>query len=119
MGFRVGTLVHHVAPAAGADPAALLPLGPNDIEMVNLTAGMLPANTFAGSATWRPDGSAIVFGLEVNPATNSEHVIAVIVFDTPDPNGCPPVPTPENNIFSVIAGGRTKNRSPRLWHPDY
>jgi hypothetical protein len=118
--FSVDGQVYCIDFSSVNDPEAVLPLGPIDIEIVNLTAGILPATATADGPTWRPDGSGIVFGAVLNAGTtSSEAVIAEIVFDTPNPMGCPDTPTASNSNFSVIAGGGTRWKSPRLAHPDY
>jgi hypothetical protein len=102
------------------DPAAKLPLGPDDIEIINLTAGILPATASADGPTWRPDGSGVAFGATLDVGTTkSQKVIAEIVFETPNSMGCPDTPTTSNSTFNVIAGGGNGKRSSSLIQPDY
>jgi hypothetical protein len=118
--FSVDGQVYCVDFSSVDDLEAMLPLGPDDIEIVNLTAGILPATATADDPTWHPDGSGIVFGAVLNAGTtSSEQVIAEIVFDTPNSMGCPVTPNSNNSTLNVLAGGGTGRKSPRLVHPDY
>ena len=102
---------------------AELPLAAEDVEIVNLTAGILPANASANAATWRPDGTGVAFGAVLNAGTTkSEQVIAEIIFDMPSSMGCPYTSEDTEMVtgtFSVIAGGGTGRKSSRLFQPNY
>ena len=104
------------------DAAPGVVLGAADVDIVPLTAGILPTGVTAGDATWRPDGTGVVFGAVLNTgSTNSEQVIAEIVFGAPYlTGGCPGAPTAyDGSTYNVIAGGGSRRRDPKLLHPDY
>ncbi len=121
--FSVDGQVYCVDFSSVNDPTAVLP---DDVEIVNLTAGILPAGASASAPTWRPDGSGVAFQAVLNADTTSaEQVIAEIVFgpsNPPDPDdlsGCPDGESVSGSTFNVIATGGTGRRAAWLFQPDY
>jgi hypothetical protein len=75
----------------------------NTPNLVKLTTN-LSATTISHSATWRPDGAAMVLSATVNAGTSSEQlVVAELAFESPNSvGGCPATPS---GALTVLATG--------------